>query len=256
MTKPTNEYLLDDLWTFDVFKVYLLDEATNIELYADSLTDTSLNFKEDVKDIKAGVGNKLLMTIPTSKEISLELTDVRTRLDWLAAKQGTSVAKGAAVAWHLPRPYTVKANTITLSAEPIKTADVRFMKIDSVTGAATEISGTISTKVVTFTGVEDGTSIYVTGYAYNSAAGTLKVDFDAEKFAKTFKVVMEGIVYNGARKPVFTKQYIFHRAALEGNIEEATKSERDASQTKSTLKVQQVVGQSELGYVLFIPYSA
>lgn len=260
MGKPTNKNIFDDLYTFDVYKVYLLDPITNLELYSDSLTDTNLQFKEDIKDVRAGVGNKLLTTIPGNKDISLDLTDVKTRLDWIAAKQGTEVAVGIATAWHLPKTYIATKGTasefqITLDQTPLVPTDVRYLK-KGANGEWEDVVGTHSAGKVTFAnGVAEGDSIYATGFTYKSDAKTQKVVFDTEKFAKSFKVVMEGIVFDSRRNPKFKKQYIFHSGTMDGNSEDSTKSERDASQTKTTIKMQIADGRTDLGELLFIPIS-
>lgn len=260
MAKPTNKNILDDLYTYDVYKVYLLEPTSNLELYSDSLTDTNLQFKEDIKEVRAGVGNKLLTTIPGNKDISLDLTDVKTRLDWIAAKQGADIEVGAATAWHLPKSYIAKAGTegeftITLDEEPINQADVRFLKKDE-SGEWEDVVGTPSGKEVKFaTDVAEGDLIYVTGFTYKAPETTQKVVFDTEKTAKAFKVILEGIVFDSKRNPRFKKQYVFHNGVLDGNSEDSTKSERDASQTKTTIKMQIADGRTDLGELLFIPIS-
>lgn len=258
MSKPINDNIFDELYTYDVYKVYLLEPTTSLELYSDSLTDTNLQFKEDIKEIRAGVGNKLLTTVPANKDISLDLTDVKTRLDWIAAKQGTEITVGVTTAWHLPKTYKAEKDTtsgtkITLDETPLNGADVRFLKKNE-SGEWKDVTGTVSQKEAKFaTGVNEGDLVYVTGYTYKASANTQKVVFDAEKFAKSFKVVLEGIVFDSDRNPKFKKQYIFHKGVLDGNTEDSTKSERDASQIKTTIKIQQESGRTELGELLFIP---
>lgn len=260
MTKPKNDYIMDELYTFDVYKAYLIEPTTGLELYTDTVVDTNLQFSEDIKEVRAGVGNKLLTDVPSSKSISLDLTDVRTRLDWIAARQGTEILKGKAEAWHLPKVYTAVSNStsveITLDETPKVTGDVRFMK-KGENGVYTEVTGgTITGKTVKFsTGVNAGDLILVTGYKYETTADALSVDFDTEKFAKAFKVILEGLVFDGNRTPRFKKQYIFYKGVLDGNFEDATKSERDASQSKTTIKMQLENGRTSLGQLLFIPLS-
>lgn len=258
MTKPNNANIMDDFYTFDVYKVYLIDPETGLELYSDSLTDTALQFKEDIKEIRAGVGNKLLTDVASNKDISVEVTDVKTRLDWLAAKQGAEIATGIQTAWHLPKTYIAGGSstiTVTLDNTPKTSADVRCMKKNS-DGSYTDVTGTIATNVVTFaTGVVKGDEIVVTGFAYETPATTKSIDFDTEKFGKSFKVILEGMVFDGKRKPRFKKQYLFHKGSLDGNSEDTTKSERDASQTKTTIKIGLEAGKTSLGTLMFIPLS-
>lgn len=259
MIKPNNPNLLDELYTFDVYKVYLLDSDTGLELYTESVTDTSLQFKEDMKEIRAGVGNKLMTEVPSSKDITIDLTDVRTRLDWIAAKQGTSVETGTVTAWHIPTTYIAVAGTsggakITLANAPKEPTKVRFIKLDTVTGVTTDVEGTVSTKEVAFaTGVVAGDSIIVTGYQYEAPAQTKIIDFNTEYFSTSKTCIVEGVVFNHNRKPVYKKQYIFPKVTMDGNYEDTTKSERDGQQLKTTLRVGTPAGSSSLGKLIFIP---
>lgn len=267
--KPQNAHLMDDYFTFDVYKVYLYDVDTNTELFTDTLTDSSLKFAESLKDVRAGVGNVLLTQIPTNKDASIEITDVKTRLDWIAAKQGTDVQVGKKNAYHMPRIYVAEKGStgtdvdINLEAAPTTLADVRFIK-QKADGSTIELTSTptASGTKVTFSGgtgdqvLAEGDKIWVTGYVYETDSTASYITFDSEKFAKAFRVVVEGLIYNSKKKPVFKKQYIFHQMSIDGSFEDSTKSERDAQANKTTLKAQLAAGETELGYMVLIPVGA
>ena len=76
--------------------LYMYDEATGLEYCTTSLSSAEFSSSADKTDVRGGVNNAVLYTIPGEKEVTFTVTDVVNHVDITALKNARCVAKGLA----------------------------------------------------------------------------------------------------------------------------------------------------------------
>jgi hypothetical protein len=240
----------------DVFNVTLVEESGDV-IATTTLTDASIDVKVTENEIRGGQGNTLLGNLHVSRDITISLTDIEFKYDWLAKQLGQDVVTGAGVAYAAPKFYTVVDNAGTLTIDLDKTpADTSTLAIYDADGVKISSSAyTVATKTVTFTaGVAGGDSIEVRTYTYATDAATQTIEFDSAVFSKGMKAILETVEIDGDEKINYTLQYQFDSAVPDGNFNIATKSDRTAASQAFGLKVIKPKTSSVVGRLLRIPY--
>src|SRR5205085_10523262 len=91
----------------DVFDVTLIDPISGDVIATTTLQDASIDVKVTENEIRGGQGNVLLGNLHVSRDITISLTDIEFRYDWLAKQLGQDVKTGAGVAYAAPKFYTL-----------------------------------------------------------------------------------------------------------------------------------------------------
>jgi hypothetical protein len=243
----------------DVFNVTLIDTATNDVIATTTLTDASIDVKVTENEIRGGQGNTLLGTLHVSRDITVSLTDIEFRYDWLAKQLGQDVQTGAGVAYAAPKFYTVIDNTGTLKITVDKTpSDSNSLAIYDKDGVKiSKTAYTVSGSAITFTtGVVAGDSVEVRTYTYATDAQTQTIVFDSAVFAKGMKAILETVEISGDENITHTLQYQFDSCVPDGNFNIQTKSSKEAAAQAFGLKVIKPETTTVVGRLLRIPYVA
>ena len=243
----------------DVFNVTLIDTATNDVIATTTLTDASIDVKVNENEIRGGQGNTLLGTLHVSRDITVSLTDIEFKYDWLAKQLGQDITTGAGVAYAAPKFYTVVDNagtlTITLDKTPTNISTIAIYDANGVKISASDY--TLSASTLTFTtGVVGGDSVEVRTYAYATSASTQTIVFDSAVFAKGMKAILETVEISGDENITHTLQYQFDSCVPDGNFQIQTKSSKEAASQAFGLKVIKPETTTVVGRLLRIPYVA
>jgi hypothetical protein len=240
----------------DVFNVVLIDTATNDVVATTTLTDASIDVKVTQNEIRGGQGNVLLGTLNVARDITISLTDIEFRYEWLAKQLGQDVTTGAGVAYAAPKFYTVDGtDKITLDKTPSDNTSIAIYDADGVKISSSAY--TVSASAITFTsGATTGDQVEVRTYKYATDAATQTIEFDSSVFAKGMKAVLETVEISGDENITHTLQYQFDSCVPDGNFQIQTKSSKEAAAQAFGLKVIKPDTTSVVGRLLRIPYVA
>ena len=240
MAKQANheiEFLLS------VADVLLLDKEGN-QLASATLKSHNMTQSVDTTEIRGGQRNDVLATIKNNKTIEVTIEDVQQQRDFIAMMLGAEIQAGQTVdAYVLPQGLTVRGGQVTLPQEPKDGETVVYTKPD---GTPVE-EGAISS-------LGDGEIVFCSGYKYEADAEKMVIASD--KFAGSFKMVLDEQVFDADMQVIARKQTVFHKVipndsfTLEGSAERAEKT------ISYTFTVALESGQQDLGYIAYIPVEA
>lgn len=235
----------------------LIDTETKIQLYSNTLQDIGIDVKEDNKKIQGGIGNPVIYSWGENRRITVTVDDAVSRLNWTAAKLGQELKKGTVLAFKEARTYVVNSNTITLDSAPSKDEKPQIFNLK--TGEAIDPSKiTIVDNKVTFESslITDGEKVYVNGYNV-PVDESLYIDIDANKFAKTFEVIITNPVVmideNGIPTTKFIRQYRFPLGRLSGDFKDTMKAKSDGGKMSSKIEIMKPITDSKMGRIMVIP---
>lgn len=238
----------------DVFDVVLISGNGDV-IGTTTLQDANIEVAVQENEVRGGKGNTLLGTLHVSRDISIALTDMEFRYEWLAKQLGQDVVTGAGVAWAMPKWYTVTDNAgsleITLDKTP-SSADSLAIYDDK----GTKLSPTLATATVTFaSGVVAGDQVEVRTFAYATDAQTQTINFDSKVFASGVKAILETVEIDGDETITHVLQYQFDSAVPDGNFSVSTASERNAATQAFNLKVIKPKTSTVVGRLVRFPYT-
>lgn len=237
--------------------ITLIDKETGIQYFSQTMKDVGIDFKEDNKKIQGGIGNPTLFSWGENRQITVSLSDAVTRMDWTAAKLGQQIKKGEVAVFKEAKDYIVQGGFITLDAAPI---DPKALKIfNKETGAlidASKITVSEDNKKFTFGSgtIEDGKKVYVWGHNIESTG--ISIDIDANKFAKSFEVIVSApvvIIQDGVPSTKFVKQYRFPMGRLDGNFKDDLKSKSDGGKFDSKIEIMNPNNGQSMGQIIIFP---
>lgn len=237
----------------DVFDVLLIDDKGEV-FATTTLTEANIEVSVQENEIRGGKGNELLGTLHTSRDITINLTDVEFKYDWLAKNLGQDIKTGAGVAYAMPKLYKVedvasnlqiKLDKTPLSIDDLHIYDIKGNKL---------VDFTLDGDTVSFTnGVEAGDMVEVRTYTYSTPTTTQYIKIDNKVFAKGVKCILETIEIDGDEKPLYIIQYHFYKAVPTGSFTLNTASERNAQTHEFNLRVIKPKYSTEVGEVYRIP---
>ena len=237
MAKQANheiEFLLS------VADVLLLDAQGN-QLASATLKSHNMSQSVDTTEIRGGQRNDVLATIKNNKTIEVTIEDVQQQRDFIAMMLGAEIQTGQKVdAYVLPQGLTVKGGKVSLPQEPKSGETVVYTQADGTPIEEDAISG-----------LGDGEIIFCSGYKYEADAEKMVIASD--KFAGSFKMVLDEQVFDADMQVIARKQTVFHKVipndsfTLEGSAERAEKT------ISYTFTVALESGQQDLGYIAYIP---
>lgn len=234
----------------------LIDTETKIQLYSNTLQDIGIDVKEDNKKIQGGIGNPVIYSWGENRRITVSITDAVSRLNWTAAKLGQELKKGNVKAFKEAQVYVVKSNAITLDAEPSSGEKPQIFNLE--TGEAIDESKiTVKGANVTFEAslLKDGQQVYVNGYNV-PVDEALYIDIDANKFAKTFEVIITNpvvMIDDGVPTTKFIRQYRFPLGRLSGDFKDDLKAKSDGGKMASKIEIMKPINDSSMGRIMVVP---
>ena len=243
--KDNLEFLLS------VADVLLLDEKGN-QLASATLKSHSMNQTVDTTEIRAGQANDVLATIKNNKTIEVTIEDVQQKHDFIAMMLGGEIKKDQTVdAYVMPQGLKVQSGTVTLPQKP-KSGNPKLTKADG-----TPVEATFTEKESSvLSSVEDGEILYVEGYAYVSSADNMLINIKSDRFAGSYKMILDEQVFNADMQVIARKQTVFHKVIPNDSFTLDGSAERAEKTASYTFTVALVPGEESLGYILYIPEAA
>lgn len=239
----------------DVFDVILRDPKTKDVIGTTTLQEAGIEFAVTENDVRAGKGNQLYGILHVSRDITINLTDVEFKYDWLAKQLGQNIVTGAGVGYAMPKWYEIADNNgFTLEATP---TSIDLVSIYDEAGTklepTTDFTLTGNAVEITKAGLSVGDNVEVRTYAYETPANTQTIQIDNAIFGKGVEAVLETIEIDGEENVVAKIQYQFDNAVPSGNFSVNTQSERNAATQAFNLRVIKPKTSTVVGRVIRIP---
>lgn len=232
----------------------LLMDAKGNQLASATLKSHNMSQTVDTTEIRAGQANDVLATIKNNKTIEVTIEDVQQKHDFIAMMLGAKIETGATVdAYVLPQGLTVKSNKVELPQTPKVGEKVVVTKADGTALDSASVSGK---EITGLTGLNDGDIVYISGYAYSAPADNMKMAIASDKFAGSFKMVLDEQVFNADMQIIARKQTVFYKVIPNDSFTLDGSAERAEKTTSYTFTVALEQGREDLGYVLYVPEGA
>ena len=236
-----------------VADVLLLDKDGN-QLASATLKSHNMSQSVDTTEIRAGQANDVLATIKNNKTIEVTIEDVQQKHDFIAMMLGSAMQTGATVdAYVLPQGLTVASNKVSLPQTPKAGEKVVVTKADGTAIDGASVSGK---EITGLTGLNDGDIVYISGYAYSAPVDNMKMAIASDKFAGSFKMVLDEQVFNADMQIIARKQTVFYKVIPNDSFTLDGSAERAEKTTSYTFTVALEQGREDLGYVLYVPEGA
>ena len=228
----------------------LLMDAKGNQLASATLKSHNMSQTVDTTEIRAGQANDVLATIKNNKTIE----DVQQKHDFIAMMLGAKIETGATVdAYVLPQGLTVKSNKVELPQTPKAGEKVVVTKADGTALDGASVSGK---EITGLSGLNDGDIVYISGYAYSAPVDNMKMAIASDKFAGSFKMVLDEQVFNADMQIIARKQTVFYKVIPNDSFTLDGSAERAEKTTSYTFTVALEQGREDLGYVLYVPEGA
>ena len=232
----------------------LLMDAKGNQLASATLKSHNMSQTVDTTEIRAGQANDVLATIKNNKTIEVTIEDVQQKHEFIAMMLGSAMQTGATVdAYVLPQGLTVKSNKVELPQIPKAGEKVVVTKADGTALDGASVSGK---EITGLSGLNDGDIVYISGYAYSAPADNMKMAIASDKFAGSFKMVLDEQVFNADMQIIARKQTVFYKVIPNDSFTLDGSAERAEKTTSYTFTVALEQGREDLGYVLYVPEGA
>lgn len=242
----------------DVFEVILIDSDGDT-IGTTTLQEANIEVQVQENDVRGGRGNQLLGVLHSDRDITLNLTDVYFRYEWVAKQLGQDIKTGAGVAYATPKWYTVVDNAGSKEFELDETpSDSASLAIYDEGGNKLELTTdyTVSGNTVTIIDatIAAGDSVEVRTYKYQTVPTTQTIEIDNSVFAKGVTAILETLEVDESTEMATHKlQYQFDNALPSGNFTINTASEKTASTQAFNLRVVKPKTSTVVGRILRIP---
>lgn len=243
-----NKFLTEELYDMTIGEILVTDLETGLEMFSGSLKSTNVNKTATKTTVRAGRDNTQFLEIIGDSEITIEVTDIQAKRDWLALKLGGTLETTDVELEAFPKNYKVGAGkTITLEYTPVGEKPVVYNK---KTGVAIEAS--ISGAELTLTGeVEAGETVLVGSYKYTVEAE--KVDIPASSTGRDVAITITRPQANAAQKVVCEKVWKFYRASFSTDFVDEATSEKSESAIATSFTVLKHTDHDTLGFLAYVP---
>ena len=201
----------------DVAEAVVIDKQTGETAVYANLQLSSLEGTLSEEDLRAGIGNGKIFRIRTDKELSVNLRTATVDLNWLAMQQGVEVESGQTARVTKIETATVEANgadfVVNIKGTPINN-EVRVDNGIDDQDVATATTGQVLLPATM--AVKVGDKITVT---YSEEVTGNRLQFDAGKFSKAYRLELRTIAYNLETAEVHSDIYfIFDNAVPTGDF--------------------------------------
>lgn len=243
----------------DVFDAIMVDNVDGSVAGTTTLQSANIDVAVSEIEVRSGKGNALQATLHVQRDISVDLTDVEWKPEWIAKQLGTAITVGAGVGYAMPTWYeaidTVGVISIELDKEPVASAS--GIAIFDTDGVLLESSTYVVTaKVVTFTtGVLEGEEVEVRTFKYATPATTQTLTMESNKFSHGVTLILSTFETDEDESNPFELQYQFPSAIPNGSFQINTSSEKNAATQNLKLKIIKPATSTICGKLLRIPLS-
>lgn len=248
-----NKFLTEELYDMTIGEILVTDLETGMEMFSGSLKSTNVNKTATKTPVRAGRDNTQWLEIVGDSEITVEVTDIQAKRDWLALKLGGTLESDTVELEAFPKNYKVAAGLseskeITLSPTPISGQNP--IVYNKKTGAVIEAS--LSGSKLTVTGsVEVGETVLVGSYKYSVEAE--KVDIPASSSGRDVSITITRPQSNAAQKVVCEKVWKFYRASFSTDFADEATSEKSEGAIATSFTVLKHSDHDNLGFLAYVP---
>ena len=201
----------------DVAEAVVIDKQTGQTAVYANLQLSGLEGSISEEDLRAGIGNGKIFKIRTDKELNVNLRTATVDLEWLAMQQGVEVE--SAQSTRVTKVETVEAKAdgadfvVNIKGTPMNN-EVRVTGVDGEQDVATAATGEVILPATM--AAKAGDKIVVT--YYEEVTGK-RIQFDAAKFAKSYRLELRTIAYDLDSAEVYSDIYfIFENAIPSGDM--------------------------------------
>lgn len=243
-----NKFLTEELYDMTIGEIHVTDLETGLEMFSGSLKSTNVNKTATKTPVRAGRDNTQWLEIVGDSEITVEVTDIQAKRDWLALKLGGTLETATVELEAFPKNYRVGAEkAIDLDQTPVGGAPVVYNK---KTGEVIEAS--LSSKKLTITeGAEEGDTVLVGSYKYSVQAE--KVDIPTSSSGRDVSITITRPQSNGAQKVVCEKVWKFYRASFSTDFADEATSEKSEGAIATSFTVLKHSDHDNLGFLAYVP---
>lgn len=243
-----NKFLTEELYDMTIGEIHVTDLETGLEMFSGSLKSTNVNKTATKTPVRAGRDNTQWLEIVGDSEITVEVTDIQAKRDWLALKLGGTLETATVELEAFPKNYRVGAEkAIDLDQTPVGGAPVVYNK---KTGEVIEAS--LSSKKLTITeGAEEGDTVLVGSYKYSVQAE--KVDIPTSSSGRDVSITITRPQSNGAQKVVCEKVWKFYRASFSTDFADEATSEKSEGAISTSFTVLKHSDHDNLGFLAYVP---
>lgn len=249
-----NKFLTEELYDMTIGEILVTDLETGLEMFSGSLKSTNVNKTATKTPVRAGRDNTQWLEIVGDSEITVEVTDIQAKRDWLALKLGGVLESATVEIEAFPKNYKVvsgleEAKEITLEQTPV--SGEKPIVYNKKTGVA--IEATLSGKKLTLTGldVNVGDTVLVGSYKYSVEAE--KVDIPASSSGRDVSITITRPQANRAQKVVCEKVWKFYRASFSTDFADEATSERTESAISTSFTILKHEDHDNLGFLAYVP---
>lgn len=239
----------------DVFDVILIDTDGDT-IGTTTLQEANIEVQVQENEVRGGKGNQLLGILHSDRDITINLTDVNFRYEWLAKQLGQDIKTGAGVAYAMPKWYTVvdNAGTKEFTLDETPSDAVSLAIYDEGGNKLTPTTDyTVSADKVTIIDatIAAGDAVEVRTYKYATDAQTQTIEIDNSVFAKGVTAILDTLEIDESTETATHKiQYQFDNALPSGNFSINTASEKTASTQAFNLRVVKPKTSTKVGRML------
>lgn len=243
----------------EVFDVILRDPVTKKTFALTTLSDAQIQSQVQSQDVVGGKGGQVIAVLHSTRNLSLQLTDVEINYDTLAAQLGQDIVTGANVAYAMPKSYTVSGGAtpkVTLD-KPVSTVapdnELSIVNASGVTVTGFTVSGSSVDFTTATPAVASGDSVTVETYKYDTSATTESIQIDNAVFAKGLECILETDEIDENEVTTHKLQIQFTNALMDGNFTLNTQSAKQAVTNQTTLRILKPANSTVVGQILRIP---
>ena len=262
-TKVENKMLGKELIEIAIGDFYMYDEATGMEYCTTSLANAEFSSSADKTDVRGGVNNAVLYTIPGEKEVTFTITDVVNHVDITALKNASSIEEVDSkemFCYHVPKFYEITiASTnakVTLDHEPITGEKVMVYLEDGTLVEDSKV--TLSTNELTIDntslGLTSADKVRVMGYKFKVDARALYYTIAAQGTTTNLVGVYKKPVFNRkSMKVEYYKVVYYPQITMDANYTESDSTTREAVSEEHSFTITKKDTEDVLGYVYYEP---
>lgn len=244
-TSKVNKYQGKRELDIAVSDYVLRNLTTGVETFIDTITEENLEKTSTSTKVKAGVNADVVYTINGDEEITLTFSDAFSRPELTNLKWNAQEKNGVIVKTCFPKNYIVSTGkTINLPQEPLVTADVILYKGET---PLESLKYSISGKVITITddSVNEGDSIFVSSFEYNSEASDY-FEVGEGSSALSFEILRRKPIFNDNLEITKYKCQHFGKATMSAEASEQRTAERESQPTEYSFSIEK---RQDLPYV-------
>ena len=261
--KIENKMLGKELIEIAIGDFYMYDEATGLEYCTTSLSNAEFSSSADKTDVRGGVNNAVLYTIPGEKEVTFTITDVVNHVDITALKNASSIQEVDSkemFCYHVPKFYNITIETtnakVTLDQEPIAGEKVMVYLEDGTLVGDTKVSLTGKELTITNTDLNltSADKVRVMGFKYKVDAKALYYTISAEGTTTNLIGVYKKPVFNRKTMKIeYYKVVYYPQVTMDANYTESDSTTREAVSEEHSFTITKKDTEDVLGYVYYEP---